>query len=193
MSVYNSEGVQYKEPKLKVMGLDMVKSSTPAVIRKKLKEVLPLVLRGTQDEVQDFVSKFEIEFRKLAVEDIAFPRGTTDIEKYFSSSNIYTKGTPAHIRGSLLYNHFIRKMNLTHKYQLIHNGDKIKFVYLKKNNPVGDNCIAFLDKLPEEFDLHRYIDYDEMFEKVFKGSVQNVIECLGWTTEHVATLEDWFV
>ena len=193
MSVYNSEGVQYHEPKLKVMGLDMIKSSTPSIIRKKLKSSLKTILYDTEQDVQKFVSDYRTEFYELPVEDIAFPRGVSDVEKWEGKSdNIFTKGTPIHVRGALLYNYHVKRLNLTHKYPLIQNGEKIKFVYLTTPNPIGENCIAFIDKLPVEFDLHRNIDYDKMFEKVFCGSIQNVIDCLGWNTESISTLEDWF-
>ena len=192
MSVYNSEGVQYKEPQLKIMGLHMVKSSTPAVIRDKLKESVNVILRGTESQVQKYVSDYLLEFTKLPPESIAFPRSINDIKKYESKSTIYTKATPIHVRGALLYNHFLKKHNLTKKYQLIREGDKIKFLYLKTPNPIHEDCIAFLDKLPPEFDLTSYVDYSKMFEKTFEDAVENIIEPLGWSTKPKATLEDWF-
>lgn len=192
MNVHNSEGVQYKEPKLKVMGLQMVKSSTPAVIRDKLRESLKTILTGTESDVQRYVSDYKVEFAKLSVEEIAFPRGVSDVAKYHDEGTIYKKATPIHVRGSLLYNHHLKRLGLQTKYPLIREGDKIKFMYLKTPNPFHEDCISFVDKLPEEFGLTQYLDYDTMFEKTFEDAVQNILDSLGWSTKQMATLEDWF-
>lgn len=192
MSVHNSEGVQYKEPQLKIMGLQMVKSSTPAVIRDKLKDSLNAILRGTEADVQQYVAKYKTEFEKLSVEEVAFPRGISDVRKYQSTTSIYSKGTPIHVRGALLYNHYVNKMGLTKKYPLIREGDKVKFTYLRTPNPFNEDCISFVDKLPEEFNLSKYVDYDTMFEKTFKDAVQNILDSLGWSSEQKSSLEDWF-
>lgn len=192
MSVYNSEGVQYKEPKLKIMGLQMVKSSTPAVIRDKLREALPTIIRGTQDDVQKFVNDYRAEFNKLTVEEIAFPRSISDVKKYNSDTSVYIKGTPIHVRGALLYNYHLKRLKLDKKYPLIREGDKIKFVYLKTPNPFQEDCIAFPDTLPVEFNLTNYVDYGTMYEKTFEDAVQNILDALGWSTRPKASLEDFF-
>lgn len=192
MSVHNSEGVQYKEPQLKIMGLQMVKSSTPAVIRDKLKDSLHTILRGTEAEVQQYVADYRREFDKLTTEEIAFPRSISDVKKYQGSSAVYAKGTPIHVRGALLYNHHLKRLGLDKKYPLIQEGDKIKFTYLKTPNPFHEDCISFPDKLPPEFGLAEYVDYNTMFEKTFQDAVQNILDSLGWHAEQKATLEDWF-
>jgi len=192
MSVHNSEGVQYKEPQLKIMGLQMVKSSTPAVIRDKLKDSLHTILKGSESDVQKYVADYRAEFAKLSVEEVAFPRGISDVAKYHSESTIYSKGTPIHVRGALLYNHHLKRLGLDKQYPLIREGDKIKFTYLKKPNPFAEDCISFVDKLPPEFNLTEYVDYNIMFEKTFEDAVQNILDSLGWSTEPKATLEDWF-
>ena len=192
MSVYNSEGVQYDEPQLKVMGLQVIKSSTPAVIRAKLRDSLKAILYGSERDVQKYIDDYRTEFNKLAPEQIAFPRSISDVSKYRNTTSIYTKGTPIHVRGALLYNHHVKKNGLSSKYQSIQEGDKIKFLYLKVPNPIREDCIAFLDKLPAEFELTSYIDYRKMFEKTFEDAVENIIEPLGWSTKPKATLEDWF-
>lgn len=192
MSVYDSEGVRFKTPELKVMGLQMVKTSTPAVIRKVLRDTLPILLYGEEGSIQDYVKNYRAEFNKLTVEQIAFPRSMSDLGKYDNKNTIYSKGTPIHVRGSLLYNYYLRQKKLTKDYHLIHDGDKIKFLYLKLPNPIHEDCIAFLDKLPVEFGLHSYVDYDTMFEKAFQKAVQNSITPLGWSAERISTLDDWF-
>lgn len=192
MSVHNSEGVQYKEPQLKIMGLQMVKSSTPAVIRDKLKDSLHTILHGTEADVQQYVAEFRKEFDKFTPAEIAFPRSISDVRKYENAATIYNKSTPIHVRGALLYNHYLKKHQLTKKYPLIQEGDKIKFLYLRTPNPMHEDCISFIDDLPEEFNLTQYVDYGKMYEKTFEDAVQNILDSLGWSTEQKATLEDWF-
>jgi DNA polymerase elongation subunit (family B) len=191
INVHNSEGVQYAKPKVKVMGLEMVKSSTPAVIRDKLKESIDVILRGDEKILHKYVMDFKKEFEKLPVEEIAFPRSVNGMKNYAGSS-IYTKGTPIHVRGALLYNHHLKRMGLDKKYQPIRDGDKIKFVYVRKPNPLQEDIISFSQHLPKELNLESYIDYDKQFEKVFLDALQIVIEPLGWSTKEESSLEDFF-
>ena len=192
LNVYNSEGVQYKEPKLKIMGIEAVKSSTPAPCRQAIKDTLKLVMTGTEVEVQDFISKFRKEFESLPPEDIAFPRSCNNLGKFSSPRDIYTKGCPMHVRGSLMYNYYVKKAKLTHKYPLIQEGEKIKFIYLKVPNKTGENVISFFQTLPKEFDLLGSIDWDSQFEKAFLSPVKVVLDAIGWTPEKRNTLEFLF-
>jgi DNA polymerase elongation subunit (family B) len=191
LNVHNSEGVQYAKPKIKVMGLEMIKSSTPAVIRDKLRDSINVILEGNQSNLHSYIIKFREEFNKLPLEEIAFPRGVNGTRQY-AGSPIYTKGTPIHVRGSLLYNHYVKKMGLEKKYQLIRDGDKIRFIYVKKPNPFNEDVIAFPQELPKEFGLHNFIDYDLQFQKTFLDAVQNIIQSLGWNVEEQSSLEDFF-
>jgi len=191
LNVHNSEGVQFAKPKLKVMGLEMVKSSTPMVIRDKLKDSIEVILDGDERKLHTYINNFHQEFKKMPVEDISFPRGVNGMKTY-SGSSIYSKGTPIHVRGSLLFNHYIKKMGLDKKYQPIKDGDKIRFVYVKKPNPFNEDVIAFPSELPKEFGLHDFIDYDLQFEKTFLDAMQTVIQPLGWNTEEKTNLEDFF-
>jgi DNA polymerase elongation subunit (family B) len=191
LNVHNSEGVQYAQPKLKVMGLEMVKSSTPAVIRDRLRDSIEVILKGSEANLQSYIMKFREEFNQLPLEEIAFPRGVNNLKQY-TGSPIYTKGTPIHVRGSLLYNHHIKRLGLERKYEPIKEGEKIKFVYVKKPNPFNEDVIAFPQALPKEFGLHDFIDYDLQFEKTFLDAVQIVIKSLGWNVEHKASLEEFF-
>jgi DNA polymerase elongation subunit (family B) len=192
LNVHNSEGVQYATPKLKVMGLEMVKSSTPQIIRNKLKESINVILEGDQSALHKFIINFRKEFNQLPVEQIAFPRSVNNLQQYTSSSNIYGSGTPMHVRGALLYNHYLKKNNLEGKYPLIREGEKIKFVYLKVPNIIQENIISFTNELPKELDLHRYVNYDLQFEKVFLDAIQIIIQSLGWGVEEKASLESFF-
>ncbi len=192
LNVHNSEGVQYAEPKIKVMGLEMVKSSTPAVIRDKLKDSIKVILAGDESILHKYVMDFREEFNNMSVEEIAFPRGVNGIKTYAGTSSVYAKSTPIHVRGALLYNHYIKQKKLTHIHQLIKDGEKIKFVYLKTPNPINEDVISFLGTLPRDLNLHKYIDYDKQFEKVFLDPLSNVIEPLGWHVEEQVTLESFF-
>jgi DNA polymerase elongation subunit (family B) len=191
LNVHNSEGVQFAKPKVKVMGLEMVKSSTPAVIRDKLKESIDVILLGDQKVLHKYVMDFKKEFEKLPVAEIAFPRGVNGIKQY-AGSPVYAKGTPIHVRGALLFNHHCKRFGIDKRYQPIRDGDKIKFVYVKTPNPLQEDVIAFPQVLPKEFGLNAYIDYDKQFEKVFLDALQIVIEPLGWKTQEESSLEDFF-
>ena len=192
MNVHNSEGVQYAQPKIKVMGLEMVKSSTPQVIRNKLKDSIKVILEGDQSKLHDYIHSFRDDFNKLPVEEIAFPRSVNGMKEYMASSTIYRKSTPIHVRGALLLNHHLKELKLDKKYQPIRDGDKIKFVYLKTPNTIQEDIISFGQELPKELDLHKYINYDKQFEKVFLDPLQIVIQPLGWTVEEQSSLDQFF-
>jgi len=192
LNVWNSEGVQYTEPKLKMMGIEAVKSSTPAPCRKMIKDALKLMMSGTEENVIDFIDKSRSEFKKLPPEDISFPRSASDVVKYQSSSDIYSKGTPIHIRGALLFNHYIKQKKLTNKYSLIQNGEKIKFCYLKKPNIIHENVISFISDFPKELDLDKYVDYDLQFEKAFLEPLKAILDAIGWSVEKTINLELFF-
>ena len=192
LNVYNNEGVQYKEPQLKVMGLEMVKSSTPSVIREKMKELIKLMVNGTEEDVQKFIADFRKEFKGLPPEEISSPRGCNGLSKYTSTLSLYEKGTPIHVKGAILYNHYLKEKGLTKKYPLIQEGEKLKYSYLKMPNPFKDTVISFPNSLPKEFGLHDYIDYDVQFEKAFIEPIKVILDCMKWTTEKTSTLEGFF-
>ena len=193
LNVWNSEGVQYHEPKLKMMGIEAVKSSTPAPCREMIKDALKLMMNGTEDDVIEFIENSRKKFRKLPPEEIAFPRSVSDVTKYKSSNMIYMKGTPIHVRGALLFNHYIKKHNLTNKYSLIGNGEKIKFCYLKKPNKIHENVISFIQDFPKELQLDKYVDHDLQFEKSFIEPLRIILDSIGWKVEKTANLESFFV
>ena len=192
LNVYNNEGVQYNEPDLKVMGLEMVKSSTPSVIRGKMKELIKIIVNGTEQDVHKFIADFSAEFKKLPPEDISSPRGCNGLAKYASSLSLYEKGTPIHVKGAILYNHYLKEKKLTKKYPLIQEGEKLKYSYLKMPNPFKDTVISFPNSLPKEFGLHDYIDYDVQFDKAFIEPIKIILDCMEWHTEPQSSLEDFF-
>jgi len=192
LNVWDSEGVRYEEPKLKMMGIEAVKSSTPAPCRQMIKDALKLMMNGTEEDVIDFIDKSRKEFKSLPPEDISFPRTVSNVKKYHANSTIYAKGTPIHARGALLFNHYVKKKKLTNKYSLIENGEKIKFCYLKKPNIIQENVISFIQDFPKELDLTRYVDYDLQFEKSFVEPLKAILDAIGWNVEKTVNLELFF-
>jgi len=193
LNVWDSEGVRYTEPKLKMMGIEAVKSSTPAPCRTMIKDVLKLIMTKTEDDVIDFIENCRTKFRSLPPEEISFPRTVSNVKKYKSVNAIYEKGTPIHARGALLFNHYVKKNKLTQKYSLINNGEKIKFCYLKRPNPIQENVISFIQQFPEELNLDKYIDYDLQFEKSFLEPLKIILDSIGWQAERTVNLESFFV
>jgi len=193
LNVYNNEGVEYAKPQVKIMGLEVVKSSTPSSCRKKLKEAIDIIINKDESFVIQFIEDYRKEFNKEDLSEIAFPRGVNGLDKFSDKTNIYGKGCPIHVRGSLLYNNLLKKSKkLDKKYPYIKEGDKIKFIFLKEPNIIRSNIIAFNGSLPVEFDLHKYIDYDTQFEKSFVDPLKIILDSIGWKTEKISTLEAFF-
>tara|TARA_R100000697_G_scaffold79639_1_gene91795 strand:+ start:107 stop:2593 length:2487 start_codon:yes stop_codon:yes gene_type:complete len=193
LNVHNNEGIQYKEPKLKIMGIEAIKSSTPEIVRDKFKKAFNLIISGSQQETQKFIQDFRNEFKTLSPEQVAFPRRVSNITDWYDHKTIYKKSCPIHVRGSLLFNKHLKFNKLQNKYELITNGNRIKFCYLKLPNPIKENVIAFQNALPKELKLHNYIDYDLQFDKTFIEPLNLILHSIGWTAEEQATLEDFFV
>jgi DNA polymerase elongation subunit (family B) len=192
LNVHNNEGVQYAEPKLKIMGIEAIKSSTPEVCRDKFREIFKVIISGSEADTQAFIKDFKAEFKSLAPEKVAFPRSVSNITDWSDRKSVYKKGTPIHVRGSLLYNKYLKSENLTKKYELVTNGDRIFFTYMKMPNPIQENVIAFPDVLPKEFKLDYYVDYDLQFEKTFVEPLKLILDAVGWKPEPVATLDEFF-
>ncbi len=192
LNVWDSEGVRYEDPKLKIMGIEAVKSSTPAPCRTMIKDALKLMMSGTEEEVIDFIDNSRSFFKKLPPEDIAFPRTVNNVDKYKAHTTIYAKGTPIHARGALLFNYYIKEKKLDNKYSLINNGEKIKFCYLKKANPIRENVISFISDFPTELGLDKYIDYELQFQKAFLEPVKVILDAIGWNVEKTVNLELFF-
>ena len=192
LNVWDSEGVRYEEPKLKIMGIEAVKSSTPAPCRSMIKDALKLMMNGTENDVIEYIENCRKKFNSLPPEDISFPRTVSDVNKYKSTVTIYSKGTPIHSRGALLFNYYIKERKLDNKYSLIQNGEKIKFCYLKKANPIRENVISFVSDFPLELGLSKYIDYDLQFSKAFLDPLKVILDAIGWRVERTTTLDSFF-
>jgi len=190
MMVHDSESVKYTPYKMKIMGMEIVKSSTPQTVRKELRAALPIIFEQGEIALRNFVAEVKERFMLLPVEDIAFPRSASDIDKWVDRET-YKSGTPIHVRGAILFNKFTKEFD---KYDKIRNGDKIKFVYLKLPNPIRENVISFSSSgtLPIELKLDKYIDRELQFEKTFLAPLEGITNAINWNLVERATLEDFF-
>jgi len=192
LNVLDEEGVRLSQPKLKIMGIEAVKSSTPQVCRGKIKEAIKIIMSKDEDTLQKFIADFKKEFFTMSAEQISFPRSCNNMKKYYDSNNIFIKGTPIHVKGALIYNHQVKEFKLKSKYPLIQEGDKIKFLKLVEANPFKFDVISYITTLPKEFNLQQYIDYETQFEKTFLDPMRFILQSIGWSQEKKANLEAFF-
>jgi DNA polymerase elongation subunit (family B) len=193
LNVYNNEGVQYAEPKLKLSGIEAVRSSTPSACRDNIKEALKVIMSGSESELITFVENFRREYVDLPFEEIAFPRSVRGLSKYIDSTTIYRKSTPIHVKGALIYNHILRTRGLNNKYPVIGEGEKIKFCHLRQPNPTTATVISAPGSIPPELNLQQYVDYDMQFEKSFIEPIKTITDAIGWSIEGKRnTIEDFF-
>lgn len=196
LNVYNNEGVQYSEAKLKIMGIEAVRTSTPAVVRDSIKKALNIIMTSDEETLIRFIANERERFKGLPFEEVAFPRGCSELDKWeerSSSINIYKKGTPIHVKGAIIYNSLIDKHKLGDKYEKVRKGEKVKFSYLKTPNFLNEHVISTPGKLPPELNLNSLIDYDMQFEKSFLEPLRTILDVIGWETEKRSTLEDFFL
>ena len=192
LNVLDEEGIRLADPKLKLMGIEAVKSSTPMVCRTKIREAIKTIMSKEQSDLHKLVADFKKEFLQLPAEAIAFPRSCNNLKKYRDASNIFIKGSPIHVKGALIYNYQIQQFKLQNKYPIIQEGDKIKFIKLKPANPFKFDVISYITTLPKEFKLQQYVDYEVQFEKTFLDPMRFILDAIGWKAEPQASLEAFF-
>ena len=183
LNSWDVEGVRYKEPSLKIMGIEAVKSSTPAPCREKIKQALKIIMSSDEKELNDFIQEFRTNFMKMRPEEIAYPRSVNGIDKWTESHNLFKKGAPIHCKGAILYNYLLKKNKLTHKYPLIQNGEKIRFLHLREPNLYQSTSISFITELPKELDITSLIDYDIQYEKSFVEPLTFITSKMGWNVD----------
>jgi hypothetical protein len=190
INIYNNEGVEYTKPKLKIVGMAAIKSSTPGICRKKVKEAYEIIINQDLKTLREFNEQFRLEFMNMEVQDIAAPTGMNGLEKYseYGGDTLFKKKTPAHVKGSIVFNHFLKKKDLLKKYHPIKEGEKLKWVYLKQPNPLGSEVLSFTTVIPEEFQIDQYIDYPAMYEKNYLVQITRVTEAIGWELEERSNL-----
>jgi len=192
LNVWDNEGVRYEEPKIKIKGLEAIKSSTPAVCRKMIKDAVPIMMNQSEDDMIRYIKECKEKFMKFSVEEISFPRSVNNLDVYGSRGEIYKKGTPMHVRGALLYNYYVRKNKIDHKYPIIQNGEKIKYCALKVPNPIREDVICFIQNFPKELDLDKYVDYTTQFNKSFLEPLKIILDAIGWKTEKTVNLANFY-
>jgi DNA polymerase elongation subunit (family B) len=192
LNVHDNEGIRYAEPKLKIMGIEAVKSSTPSSCREKIKEVLKIIMKGTESDVIAFINEFREDFKTMSFEEVAFPRGCNGLSEYRDKTTIYKKGTPIHVRGALVYNNLLESRGLQSRYELVKEGEKIKFCYLKTPNPLRENVVSVVNNLPRQLGLDEYIDYNTQFNKAFLDPLKIILDVIGYQVEKKATLSSFF-
>jgi DNA polymerase elongation subunit (family B) len=192
LNVWDNEGVRYEAPKIKVKGLEAIKSSTPGVCRKMLKDAIPIMMSGTEDDMISYINECKKKFMKMSPEEVSFPRSVNKLDVYGDRITIYKKRTPLQIRAVLLYNHYIRKNKLDNKYPIIQNGEKIKFCYLNLPNPINENVIGFIQTFPKELDLLDYVDYNTQYNKSFLDPLTHILDVIGWRTEKTINLANFY-
>jgi len=192
LNVHDNEGIRYAEPKLKIMGIEAVKSSTPSSCRTKIKEVIKIIMKGTEQDVIDFIEQFREDFKNLSFDEVAFPRGCNGLSAYRDKASIYKKGTPIHVRGALVYNNLLEERDLANRYETVKEGEKIKFCYLRTPNPLRENVVSVVNTLPKQLGLDQYIDYNTQFTKAFLDPLKIILDAIGYQTERKASLADFF-
>ena len=215
LNAWDVEGVRYKEPQLKMMGIEAVKSSTPAPCRQKIKDALKIIMSGDEIMLNSFIKNFRDEFMNLSPEDIAYPRSVNGVSKYTDSSsghdvsinlldmreqivqyNLFKKRAPIHVKGAILYNHLVEKHKMNNKLVYIQEGDKIKFLHMKEPNIYQSSSISFITELPKGLGLHGMIDYELQFEKSFVEPLKFITDKVLWRIDdsygQQGTLEDFF-
>ena len=185
LNVYDTEGVRHSTPKLKMMGIEAVKSSTPALARQVLTRAIELLLRGNQEEVWTLIDEQRKAFFAAPFDDVAMPRSVNGLKKYRNA----TKGIPIHVAGALAFNRRIEAEQLA-DIEPIREGAKIRFAYLREPNPFHCHVLSAMYGCPETWQVEKYLDYDRQFQIAVLDPLNAILSLVGWSAEHHATLFD---
>lgn len=192
LNMWVKESVWFDKPKLKIMGIEAVRSSTPESCRTAIKKALEIMMSGTNEQLIEYIDQFRSEFKKMPFDQVAFPRGMNGLNKYYDRVTLFKKKTPPHVKGTILYNQLIDKYQIEDTFSKIYDREKVKYCYLKLPNPLRYDIIAAPDKLPKEFGLDEYIDYDTQFTVAFLDPLARILDKMGWEIEKQHTLESFY-
>jgi len=193
LNVYDSEGVRYKKPEIKITGLEPVRSSVPITARNAMKKCYKIIAEKNQIKLHKFIARIKRNWHKADLNRISFPVGVNGLDKYSDHKTIWSKGTPEHVRACLIYNHLIKENGLDKKYETIKNGNKIRYVYMKEPNPLRTDVIAYEKTLPTELEIRQHIDYRACYEKAFGKPMDDLLSKFGWTSKKTNSLDKFFM
>lgn len=189
LNVLDDEGVRFEKPKMKATGLEVKRSSVPEICRKALSDCLEIILTKTEDDLVAYVAQFEEKFNALSFYDIARPSGMNGLEKYYDPVTLFKQKCPAHVKGAIVFNEWIRRNKLQDKYPLIADGEKIRWVELRLPNKLQSEVLSCSGKVPSELNIQELIDYRAQFESTFLKPVTSFARVARWSVEREHTLD----
>jgi DNA polymerase elongation subunit (family B) len=184
--VWKEPGVYYEpQSKISSKGVEIVQSSTPAFVRKHLKELLKMLFKEKSKlNVKKFVEELKStkeNFRLCELEDISFSRSISDYEKYILDDRKGLKiasKCPIHVRAAGVYNYKLNSSKWKRKYQLIRSGEKIRYYHTKSKSEI-ENIFAYQPgNFPYEFAPE--IDYDMQFSKTIIEPINRFVVAMGF-------------
>lgn len=188
--VRDNEGTRYPSdsPKIKVMGLEIIKSSTPTWSKKYLKEAIPHILDKDEADLRNWVKSIKQDFIKADLNDIAAVGGVSRLDYDLEKDTV-----PIGSRAAIRHNNYIEENNLTDQYAPIQGGDKCKRIFLQEPNAFHSNIIAFTnDGFTKEIEKCGCVDYDTQFEKNFLKPLYLMVEPMNYDLEkETEALDDW--
>lgn len=164
----------YHDGKVKVKGLEIVRSDTPSAIKEKLKEIMDMILKGAPDEeISDKINSHRTELESVAPEEIASNIGVNNVDKYTNDDGNHTKGSPMAVKAVIYTNKLIERFKIDHP--PLEQGLKTKVAYVKKNKYEYDT-IAFYRWKQDFNKIGISIDYNEMIKKYYDNKIETLLE-----------------
>ena len=189
---------------LDVKGLEYKKSNFPKLFGTFFKNILEDVLKGTkQDEIDTRILNFKKKIlTEIPVEQLGNPTGVKTLNKYTDRKpvggeafTVIKKGAPAAVRATIKYNDLLRYWKLDNKHSPIVQGDKVKWIYLKKN-PYNIEALAYLDfDMPNkirEF-LDKFADKEKVFDTILLNKLEGFYDDLGWRLNTNPYVNQFFI
>lgn len=175
MRVLDNEGVRYETPKIKRMGIEIVRSSTPSFSKKYLDDSINIILDKNNKDLLEWVKETKQLFTKQKLSEIAKTSSVSNLnynlDKVQYDQNGRKISIPINSRAALVTNRYIEQNNLSNQFQPISPNDKIKILYMKTPNPLNSNVMAFIDNRFAEM-FRQYVDFDENWDKFFLAALE---------------------